>query len=351
MPTRPIPWAIAVLFSPLLIVFLLWGQEKTEEVKSVTPTVRCADPNSKDQDDMGIWIHPTDSSLSTIITSDKKANQLFVYDLAGKTIQAIPAKHPGSLDVRYGFPLGHEKIDIVAFNQRDVSKIVVFKVDSKTRKLERVDDDTIRTTENYGGTLYHSPKTGKFYFFVTSKSGTVEQYELNDNGNGKIAGKKVRSWRIGLCESAVADDETGKIYISEESKGVWEIGGEPTDPTPGQPIIKLGENGLSGDVEGLAIYHLPEGKGYLIVSNQGKSNFKVYERTGGKFLGTFSVEGAKNTDGLDVCNANLGKDFPKGLFACHTGEKGCPVLLVPWEKIAKSFPVELKVDTSWDRRK
>ncbi len=305
---------------------------------------------------MCIWVHPTDSSRSTVIASDKYANRVFVYDLEGRTIQSVPARHPGNIDVRYGFPLGGRKVDIVAFNQRDDPRIIVYKVESNTRRLERVDDDRIGTAENYGGTLFRSSRTGKFYFLTTSYSGLVEQYELADDGRGKIAGRQVRSWRSAFAEAAVADDETGRVYIGEEHRGVREVGGEPDDPTPGALVVKVGENGLTGDVEGLAIYYLPGGKGYLIVSNQGSNNFKVYGRARPhEFLGTFAIRGATDSDGLDVCNANLGPRFPKGLFACHTGEGNCPVLLTPWESVAQAVaqavPPGLKVDTFWERRK
>ncbi len=105
-------------------------------------------------------------------------------------------------------------------------------------------------------------------------------------------------------------------------------------------------------MEGLALYHLPGGAGYLIVSNQGKSNFKVYElEVPHRFVGTFAVEGARATDGIDVCNTNLGPLFPNGLFACHTQKGNCPVLLIRWEHIAQAIPSGLKIDNSQDRRK
>ena len=313
------------------------GQEKGNEVTPLAFKVKCSDRNSIDQDDMCIWVHPSDPSQSLIIASDKKANKLFVYDLEGKTLQQVPARYPGNIDVRYGFPLGNQKVDIVGYNQRENFKVILYKIDRQTRRLERLDNDAILTAENYGGTLYRSPKTGKFYFLTTSKNGDIEQYELTDDGKGKIAGKKVRSWRIGKTEAMVADDQEGKIYVSEESQGVWEVGGEPEDPAPGKIVIRIGENGLTGDIEGLAIYHQPGGAGYLIVSNQGKDNFKVYQRAGThEFVGTFAIQGAKKTDGLDVSNANLGPQFPNGLFACHTGEGNCPVLITPWKNIAEA---------------
>lgn len=322
--------------------------QKANTIKQVAPHAKCADRAAKDQDDMCIWVHPLDAALSLIIAADKYADMLFVYDLEGKTLQSIPARHPGNIDVRYAFPLGGSKIDIVAFNARSDSRIIVYRIDPDKRRLERIDDDSIRTAENYGGTLYRSPKTRKFYFVTTSYSGTVEQHELADNAAGKISGKKVRSWKIGLAEAAVGDDELGKIYIGEESKGVWELPGEPEDPTPGKLVIKRGENGLVGDVEGLAIYPLPSATGYLLVSNQGANNFKVYRRGTHEYLGTFAIKGANDSDGLDVCNAPLGPRFSQGLFACHTANANCPILLTPWQDIANTIP-GLKIDTSWQR--
>jgi 3-phytase len=228
----------------------------------------------------------------------------------------------------------------------------VYKLDSHSRQLQRIDNDAIQTDTNYGGTLYKSPRTDKFYCFTTSKEGHVEQYEFSDDGNGRIAGNRVRSWQVGECEAAVADDEAGKLYIGVEDGGVWKVGGEPGDPTPGKLIIKLGENGLTGDVEGLTIYHLPGGTGYLLVSNQESNNFKVYERTADHhFLGTFAIQGAEDTDGIDVHNANLGPRFPQGLFACHTGaEDICPVLLTPWEAVAEAVRPGLQINVSCNRR-
>jgi 3-phytase len=314
------------------------------------PTVRLQAAGSRDQDDMCIWVHPSDASKSTVVTSDKSGGRLFVYDLAGRAIQSLPAGKPGNIDVRYGFPLAGKKVDVVAFNQRDDDEIWVHAVHPATRTLRRVDDGRIRTAMNYGGTLFRSPRTGKLYFVTTAIR--TEQYELSDDGSGKVAGRKVRSWRTGLCEGAVGDDEAGVVYVAQENRGVWAVGGEPTDPPPGKLVIRTGENGLEPDVEGLAIYRTSARGGYLLVSSQGIHAFKVYQRGGAhRFLGTFTVRGARDTDGIDVTNVALSAAFPKGLFACHTDSGGRPVLLTPWERIAKAIAPPLKIDTTWRPRK
>ncbi len=331
--------------------WLLQASAAERKGAAIAPKVILKDDGVGDQDDMCIWVHPTDPGRSTVITSDKGANKLFVYDLAGRTVQSVAVRKPGNIDLRYGFPLGGGKVDIVAFNQRRDDQVWVYAVDPTTRKLRRVDNGSIETSRNYGGCLYRSAKTGKFYFVAVLA--VAEQHELFDDGTGKVAARMVRRWRIAYSEGAVADDEAGKLYIGEEDCGVWEIGAEPGDPTPGKLVIRVGENGLKSDVEGLTIYHMPGGEGYLLVSSQGNHTVKVYRR-GGKheFLGTFAVRGAGETDGIDVMNVGLGKAFPTGLFACHSDRSGgCPVLLTPWENIAASIEPELKTDTSWNPRK
>ncbi len=344
-------------FSVFIVMAMTLPAASDKNAAGPAPSIVCTSDKVRDQDDMCIWIHPSDKSLSTVIAADKAAGSLFVYDLAGKLLQSVKMYGAANIDLRYGFPLAGEKVDIVALNiRRGGFRIAVLKVDPKTRKLSVIDNGKIKTADNYGGTMYRSPKTGKFYFITTSMPGIVEQFELSDDGNGKVRGVKVRSWKSGFSEGAVGDDIAGKIYIGQEDKGVWEIGGEPTDPTPGKLILKVGSHGLKADVEGLAIYRFKGGKaGYLLVSNQGAHNFKVFDLAPGhKLIGTFAVKGSQETDGIDVTNADLGGAFASGMFACHSNRRkggGCPVLLTSWSDIAKTVKPELKIDTSWDPRK
>jgi 3-phytase len=137
----------------------------------------------------------------------------------------------------------------------------------------------------------------------------------------------------------VADDSTGKVYIAEEHAGVWELGGEPDAPAPGSLVIKVGENDLKGDVEGLAVFRRPDGTGYLLVSDQGANRVRVYRREGKHdYVGSFAVAGMGEQDGIEVTSVGLGPKFPNGLFLCHTGTaKPCPVLLTPWDAVARTF--------------
>jgi len=104
---------------------------------------------------------------------------------------------------------------------------------------------------------------------------------LKDAGNGKVNGTKVRGIKLGsITEGCVADDELGFFYVAEERAGIWKFGAEPDAGETGQLVARVGENGLTADVEGLTIYYAEQGRGELIALSQGNSTYTEYERGG-----------------------------------------------------------------------
>ncbi|MDX2033158.1 MAG: phytase [Blastocatellia bacterium] len=295
-------------------------------------------------DDPAIWIHPKDASQSTIIGSDKQGG-IAVYDLSGKQIQYLPDGLMDNVDLRDGFSLGGEKVAIVTASNRKDNSIAIYKVNAATRKLEPAAARVVKHGMTvYGMCMYRSARSGKFYYFGTSKSGDVEQYELVDAG-GKVDAKKVRNFKVGtVIEGCVADDELGQFYVSEEAVGIWKYGAEPEAGEQRTQVDKVGGH-LKADVEGLAIAYGPDGKGYLMVSSQGDYSYVVYRREGNnEFVRKFrigngeGIDGAEETDGIDVTTANLGPAFPNGLFVVQDGfnDKGNQNFkLVPLQAIIK----------------
>jgi len=327
-----------------------------------------------DADDICIWIHPTDPSLSIVIGTDKERG-LNVYDLSGREIQRVEHGRMNNVDLRYDFPLGNEKVALVTAGNKDESQsIAVYMVDAQTRKLVNVAARPLKlNTDAYGLCMYRSLKTGKFQTIVNSYGGSVEQWELFDNQQGKVDGKRVRQFEVGSrTEGCVCDDEYGCLYIGEENVGIWKYPAEPDQtwqPAARRLVDVLGPRGhlsddLSHDIEGLALYYGPDGTGYLIASCQGRGVFSIYRREGdNEYLGTFrivendarGIDEVTNTDGIDVTNAALGSAFPKGLFVAHDGSNKdgdeTNFKLVAWEAIAGAFQPPLKVTTAWDPRK
>ncbi|MBI2425335.1 MAG: phytase [Candidatus Hydrogenedentes bacterium] len=323
----------------LCLAYLSMSTPALHAEAPLTPALVLRDDATRDQDDLCIWLHPERPAESTVVVSDKAASKIFVYDLTGKAIDAIAVDgKPGNIDLRYGFPLGAQRVDIAAYNDRDNKQIRVYQIDPESRKLLRVDDGAIATELNYGMTLYRSPKTGKFYAFTVpdSDGDRAGQYELYSNGSGKIAGRLVRSWKQGKSEGCVADDDHARLFIAEETRGIWRFEAEPDASTEGELILPIGEHGFTADAEGLTIFHRSDGTGFLIASSQGNSQFKIFRReTPHAYVDTFTVEGAKETDGIDLLNANLGPEFPQGVFALHNGAiTPCPTLVCRLDGIA-----------------
>jgi 3-phytase len=297
-------------------------------LETVTATVETEPvPNGGDAaDDPAIWVNPNDPAQSTIIGTNKRGG-LAVYDLNGKQIQYLPDGDMDNVDLRDGFKLGGQTVAIVTASNRKDNSIAIYKINPQTRMLENVEARKIKHGLTvYGMCMYRSAKTGKTFYFGTSKSGDVEQWELFDNG-GKVDAKKVRNVKLGsTVEGCVADDELGHFYVAEEAVGIWKFGAEPEAGSDRAQVAKVGDGRLFADVEGLAIAYGKDGVGYLMASSQGDHSYVVYRREGNnEFVKKFrvgngdGVDGCEETDGIDVTASNLGPAFPQGVFVVQDG--------------------------------
>jgi 3-phytase len=245
---------------------------------------------------------------------------------------------------------------VTAGNRLDNS-IAIYKVNPKTRLLENVAARRVTTLEAYGSCMYQSAKTGKSYYFVDSVWGDVEQWELFDNGAGKVDARKVRSFSAtaqtvsaeALMEGCVADDYYGYLYVGLEDSGIRKFG---ADPDAGSSFTVVDTTGWDGhlspdDVEGLTLYRRDDGSGYLIASNQGRNNFVIYQRKGNnEYVGTFEIaEGngideVTHADGIAVTSRSLGSLFSDGMFVAQDHEndgRNQNFKLVPWQRIENAI--------------
>jgi 3-phytase len=313
-------------------------------------------------DDPAIWIHPTDPGQSTIIGTDKLGG-LAVYDLAGNELAYYADSTPNNVDLRYNFPLGGERVALVVTSDTATDSLRTYRIDPATRELIPVAARTIDVGIGVAGLcMYVSPDTGKYYAFVGDNSGTVQQWELFDDGSGHVDATKVRTLSLGsTTEGCVADDATGDLYIAEEDVAIWKYGAEPdAGPEPTRVDVVSNDGHLTADIEGLAIYYRGDGGGYLLASSQGDDVFVVYERGGtNAYVTTFSVadgavDGVSHTDGLDVTSAALGAAFPDGLFVAQDDQNdggNQNFKLVSWGDIARAASPALAIDTGWDPRR
>lgn len=311
-------------------------------------------------DDPAIWLHSSDSALSTIIGTDKTRG-LVVYDLNGAILQTLDIGRVNNVDVRYNFDFGGESVALVGTTNRTTNTLDLFVVDAETRMLTPVGSFPSNVEEVYGVCLYAS-LTGEHYAFVNSAdTGEVEQFLITDAGDGSVNAEVVRTFSIGSqTEGCAVDDKLGVIYIGEEAEGVWRYDAAPDADDSCVSVATTGEGGeLVADVEGVAIYFAADGTGYIVVSSQGSSEFVLFERGGDNaYVGRFIViegdaDAVSGTDGLEVSNAPLGDLFPNGVFIAQDDLNIDPpgnqnFKLVDWAAIAERF--DLVVDTTFDPR-
>jgi myo-inositol-hexaphosphate 3-phosphohydrolase len=334
-----------------------------EQIPALFETDPVAGPRDA-ADDPAIWIHPWDRSQSLVIGTDKAAKNLEVYDLTGRRLQRIPdaSGSLNNLDVRYGFPLGGQYVDIVVTGGGDIA---VYKIDPFTRQLVDITAGTITPAVwAWGICLYRSNISGLFYAFAqATESGLVEQLELFDNGFGQVAARSVRGpWDIhpepvkvedGEVEACVADDLTGDYYVGEQDVGVWRYGAEPTASTLERTLVVstylVNGGAMVPDLEGIAVIHDDFGT-FLLTSSQGDSSFGLYSvdplAVPYPLIRKFRItngpyaDGCSITDGLDATSLWLGPQFPHGMFVCQDDRNTAPgtagtqnFKLVPLERI------------------
>jgi 3-phytase len=166
--------------------------------------------------------------------------------------------------------------------------------------------------------------------FLSSKATKVREF-------GRFSGK-------GEIEAIAVDDELGYVYYADEGDGIHKWHADPDHPKSASELAHFGRDGFRGDREGIALYTLGDGKGYILCTDQidGNSEYRVYRREGKpgnphdhSEVVTVFRGGADSTDGLEATSAALGPRFRHGLVvAMNSG--GRNFLVYDWSDIVKA---------------
>ena len=315
-------------------------------------------------DDPAIWYNANNPEESRILATDKKAG-LALYNLSGKLIHFMPAGRVNNVDLRYNIPFKNKKIDIAAASERNLNALMLFEVkaDSLSLLCEPIRLDSNLIDEAYGCCMYYSKRKKAYYAFVCGKNGLLQQWRLINNAE-KIMLKRVRDIHFSSqSEGMVADDEEGLLYVAEEGKAIWKMNAEE-DASNEKTYLKESDSlnvSIAYDLEGLDIYYSGNNKGYLIASIQGNFSYAIFKKEGNnRYLGNFVIkssnfiDGAEETDGLAICNLNLGSRYPNGLLVVQDGFNTKDDITVPqnfklvdWADIAKKYDPTLRISPDY----
>ncbi|MDD0841259.1 phytase [Pseudomonas sp. Gutcm_11s] len=301
-------------------------------------------------DDPAIWVDSVNPARSRVLGTNKKQG-LLVYDLDGKLLQDLPVGRLNNVDLRPNFSLGGERVDLAVASDRDRNSIAVFAIDRASGELRAAGEVRTPLKEIYGICLFQ-PASGELYAFANGKDGSFLQYRLSDNG-GEVSGELVRRFAVpSQPEGCVADDQRQRLFLGEEDTGVWAVDARADGPTELHEVMKVG-GALHADVEGLGLYQ-SEARDYLVVSSQGNDSYLVLDaeppfalrgafRVGAN--GALGIDGASETDGLEVTSANLGGPWSQGMLVVQDGRKRMPEAtqnfkFVPWSEVARALGLE-----------
>lgn len=286
-------------------------------------------------DDPAIWINPTQPERSLVLGTNKQEG-LLVYSLQGTLLQSLPIGRLNNVDVRG---------NLAVASHRDHNSLSVFDIDPSTLQLRHVGDIATPLQDIYGTCLYQ-PADDALYAFANDKDGTFVQYRITRKGD-QLAGEAVRQFNVSSQpEGCVADDISATLFLGEEDTGIWVTSANPDGETTLLPVLQVGDV-LHADVEGLALYHAVD-QTWLIVSSQGNDSYVVLDSKppftvrGAFRIGInieLGIDGASETDGLEVTSVNLGGPYAQGMLVVQDGRKRLPdgtqnFKLVPWQPIA-----------------
>ena len=121
-------------------------------------------------------------------------------------------------------------------------------------------------------------------------------------------------------EAVAVDNELGYVYYSDETAGIHKYHADPDAPDADQELAFFGTDEFAQDQEGISIYKVDDGTGYILVSDQQANTFRVYKREGEpgdphdhQVVKIVNVS-TNESDGSDVTSAVLDRGFPSGLF-------------------------------------
>ncbi|AYM79578.1 phytase [Janthinobacterium agaricidamnosum] len=337
---RPLKWAGKAETQPA--VAIIAPQAQTE------PMARQGDA----ADDPAIWLSRNPADARILGTNKKQG--LLVYDLQGKQTQLLEVGRLNNVDVRQNIQLGGSKVDLAVATQRDDNSMMLFTINASGEVAEAGRFPT-GLKSIYGMCLYQ-PAGGGVQAFINDKDGTFQQYRIGLEG-GKFSATLLRSFKVDTQpEGCVADDANARLFLGEETRGIWTTSADAARPDALTMVLPVGAH-LTADVEGMAIYRQPGAKpdtGYLIVSSQGDSSYVVLDtqapyKVRGRFKVGFNlpagIDGTSETDGLDVTSANLGGAYAQGMLVIQDGYKRLPdgpqnFKYVAWGDVAKALKLE-----------
>jgi 3-phytase len=291
-------------------------------------------------DDPALWVHSAKPALSLILGTNKEEG-LFIYDLAGREHQRLDLGHVNNVDVRGNL--------VVASNDQinGLSWVRILPTEDGAL-IRHIGDTKVKRRAPYGvclGLIDGHPVAG-----VTYSDGAIELWRATESTD-TITAELIRTEAVASqVEGCVFDDEERRLFVGEEDHGIWSIDLADPESSPQEVDTITAGRGLVEDVEGISLYTMDNGGGYLVVSAQGADRFIFYERQPPhQVIGALRiassrdgiVDGVSHTDGVEANSAAL-PQYPHGVLIVQDDanphiEKNQNFKLVDWREVERGL--------------
>ncbi len=262
-----------------------------------------------------------------------------------------------NIDLAYGFELGDETIDIAMSTDRGNNKLRAFRLPEMTPidngGIDAFEGEAPEKRKPMGLALYTRSSDGALFAIVSRKEGPsgayLWQYRIEDDGSGAVKGTKVREFgsfrdditiidegetKIAEIEAIAVDNELGFVYYSDEWGGIKKYHADPDHPDAATELAVFGTDGFTQDREGISIYKVNDGTGYILVSDQQANAFRIFKREGEpddphnhQLVKVVQVS-TNESDGSDVTSHGPGSTLPVGSLRRHVRQPDLPLLLL-----------------------
>ena len=330
-------------------------------VPGVSALAETAGSVQDDGNDVAFWIHPSDPGKSLVLVTAGTGG-LEAFSMDGTRAAHFTAGEFDYVDVSYGVGAGADPGAIVIAYDRKQRGLWALTIDPATLSIQPASKAAFRTGgEVTGLCTYRSPVTGDHYAFA-AVNGLLEQWKMYVAG-GEVHGTLVRSIPIGDGAGYCAvDSETGSIYVTEESVGIWKLAAEPEFESNRTPVDLVAPFGaLKEEVKGVSIYRVDSSTAYLLATDVADESYTVYDLADHKLLGRFRIAGDAKVADLDAVGESegmastpfdFGGVYAGGMLAVfdesNEGGRG-NAKLVRWSAVADAL--KLKSATGSEPRK
>jgi 3-phytase len=298
-------------------------------------------------DSVTLWDVPGSAeslSLSTDKTNDRVEIHLvstgqFLAYLGGTGSGPGQLQRPNGIAMVYDVQAGGQVRDVVFVVERDNNRVSMF---AFPQLLYLGSFGSNRLRDPYGIAMYREP--GRLQAWITntgSAPDSVLVFDVVPSGAGLTGVLALGFPTGGTLESIVVDPVLRRVLVCDENAlDVMHF------DMQGNLQGRFGAGRFVDDPEGLVVYDLGNGDGYVIVTDQVASptEFEVFDRRTLTHLGAFSGP-TEGTDGIAMTQ-NARSGLPDGSFyALHLDTT---VHVYDWADIATSLGLETRVRTLTD---